>query len=200
MAAQMALPVDCQPNGKAPLAVTGPASPPRSRATEPLSMTPVRVSEVPDWVHRITLLGVFMVAGVTAVGSFEHIREFGLSVGEGWRASLAPFGVDGLGLVASMTMLGRRWNNQRIGALTWLALILALGVSIAANVASAQPTVEARLWAAWPPVGLFVTLKLLTQQIHVRGGAGVQPSAPHAKQPNTNVDGGEHEQDRVTKP
>ena len=77
-------------------------------------------------------------------------------------------------------MLVRRWAGQPAGLLAWAALVLSLGVSLAANVAAAEPTVEARLWAAWPPVGLLMAIELLMQQVKARGGPGVQTARPGA--------------------
>jgi hypothetical protein len=149
---------------------------------------PVVMSEVPRWVRRTTTAGVLVVALVAAVGSYEHMRALGVEVGEGWRAGLLPFSVDGLAVVASMTMLVRRWSGQRAGVLAWAALVLALGVSLAANVASAQPTLAGRLWAAWPPVGLLLALELALQQIKARGGPGLETVRPGASNP---FDGGD---------
>jgi hypothetical protein len=59
-----------------------------------------------------------------------------------------------------------------------VALLLGLGASLAANVAAAEPTVQGRLVAAWPPIGLLLAYELLMQQIKGRGGLGVQPSGP----------------------
>ncbi len=138
------------------------------------------VAPAPRWVRRTTTAGVLVVALVAALGSYEHMRALGVEVGEGWRAGLLPFSVDGLGVVAAMTMLVRRWAGQPVGFLAWTALVLSLGVSLAANVAAAEPTVEARLWAAWPPVGLLMAIELLMQQIKARGGPGVHPTRPGA--------------------
>jgi hypothetical protein len=64
-----------------------------------------------------------------------------------------------------------------------MALLLGLGASLAANVAAAEPTVQGRLVAAWPPVGLLLSYELMLQQIKGRGGPGVQPSAPMPCEP-----------------
>jgi hypothetical protein len=143
----------------------------------------VVLSEVPRWVRRTTTAGVLVVALVAAVGSYEHMRTLGVEVGEGWRAGLLPFSVDGLAVVAAMTMLVRRWSGQRVGLLAWTALIMSLGVSLAANVAAAEPTVEARLWAAWPPLGLLMAIELLMQQIKARGGPGLETVRPGVSNP-----------------
>ncbi len=190
MAAQMVLPVG-RSNGAS--AFRPPARPPAGPADNPAPDVapppaavaasqpgPVSVAPAPRWVRRTTTAGVLVVAIVAALGSYEHMRALGVEVGEGWRAGLLPFSVDGLGVVAAMTMLVRRWAGQPVGFLAWTALVLSLGVSLAANVAAAEPTVEARLWAAWPPVGLLMAIELLMQQIKARGGPGVHPTRPGA--------------------
>jgi Protein of unknown function (DUF2637) len=155
--AQMALPIEV---GARPRLRPAPAPAPAARkapeapAAAVEGHVPVTVAPAPRWVRRTTTAGVLVVAVVAALGSYEHMRALGVEVGEGWRAGLLPFSVDGLGVVAAMTMLVRRWAGQPAGFLAWTALVLSLGVSLAANVAAAEPTVEARLWAAWPPVGL----------------------------------------------
>jgi hypothetical protein len=138
----------------------------------------VSVAAVPVWVQRVTTGAVLSVALVAAIASYEHMRALAELAGEGWRSWLLPISVDGLAVAASMTMLVRRRAGLSAGALAWVALLLGLGASLAANVAAAEPTVQGRLVAAWPPVGLLLSYELLMQQIKARGGAGVQPSAP----------------------
>jgi hypothetical protein len=83
-----------------------------------------------------------------------------------------------------MTMLVRRRADQSAGVLPWVALLLGLGASLAANVAAAEPTVVGRLVAAWPPVGLLLSYELLLQQSNgTGGGPGVQTVRPDAVQP-----------------
>jgi hypothetical protein len=152
-------------------------SPQANRVVEDVGQA-VLVAAVPVWVQRVTTGAVLAVALVAAIASYEHMRALADLAGEGWRAWLLPISVDGLAVAASMTMLVRRRAGLPAGALTWVALLLGLGASLAANVAAAEPTVQGRLVAAWPPVGLLLSYELLMQQIKARGGAGVQPSAP----------------------
>jgi hypothetical protein len=127
---------------------------------------------------------VLSVALVAAIASYEHMRALAELAGEGWRSWLLPISVDGLAVAASMTMLVRRRAGLPAGALAWVALLLGLGASLAANVAAAEPTVQGRLVAAWPPVGLLLSYELLMQQIKARGGPGVHPSAPVLSTPS----------------
>jgi hypothetical protein len=150
--------------------------------------TTATIVGVPVWVRRITTASVLAVAAVAAVASYEHMRALAALAGEGWRSWLLPISVDGLAVAASMTMLVRRRAGQPAGVLPWVALLLGLGASLAANVAAADPTLVGRLVAAWPPVGLLLSYELLLQQINRTGdGPGVLTVRPGAVQP---LDGG----------
>jgi hypothetical protein len=193
--AQMALPVDRRngasahrPTPPPAVVVTPPLSPPPAVAVGAATPWPVAVAEVPGWVRRVTTAAVLAVALVAALTSYEHMRALAELAGEGWRSWLLPISVDGLAVAASMTMLVRRRAGERAGVLAWAALLLGLGASLAANIAAAEPTVQGRLVAAWPPVGLLLSYELLMQQIKARGGPGVQTVRPGASNPS---DGGD---------
>jgi hypothetical protein len=124
---------------------------------------------VSGWVRGTTTVAVLLVAVVAAVASYEHMRALAVVAGEGWRSWLLPISVDGLAVAASLTMLVRRRAGLPAGGLAWVALLLGLGASMAANVAAAEPTVAGRLVAAWPPVALLLAYELLMQQVGHRG-------------------------------
>jgi hypothetical protein len=189
--AQMALPVErrngASPRRPVPVVEAPPVEAPPAEVDQAVGGAgqviedqgkAVSVAAVPVWVQRVTTAAVLSVALVAAIASYEHMRALAELAGEGWRSWLLPVSVDGLAVAASMTMLVRRRAGLPAGALAWVALLLGLGASLAANVAAAEPTVQGRLVAAWPPVGLLLSYELLMQQIKARGGAGVQPSAP----------------------
>jgi hypothetical protein len=203
--AQMALPVErrngASPRRAVPLVEAAPAPAPPVEAPQVevpptvedkavVEAPPAGVHRVPGaaavsaWVQRVTTAAVLSVALVAAIASYEHMRALAELAGEGWRSWLLPISVDGLAVAASMTMLVRRRAGLPAGALAWVALLLGLGASLTANVAAAEPTVQGRLVAAWPPVGLLLSYELLMQQIKARGGAGVQPSAPVLSNPS----------------
>jgi hypothetical protein len=178
-ATQMALPVDRRNGASPPRPAPAPA--PVAAAAESRAVLPV--AGVPVWVRQVTTASVLAVAGVAAVASYEHMRALAELAGEGWRSWLLPISVDGLAVAASMTMLVRRRAGQSAGALPWVALLLGLGASLAANVAAADPTVVGRVVAAWPPIGLLLSYELLLQQHNgTRGGPGVQTVRPGAVQ------------------
>lgn len=162
-ATQMALPVDRRNGAPAPAtSVTHPVEPARLAPAAPRQFAPVVGAAV--WVRRVTTASVLAVAAVAAVASYEHMRALAEASGEGWRSWLLPVSVDGLAVAASMTMLVRRRSGLPSGVLPWVALLLGLGASLAANVAAAEATVVGRLVAAWPPVGLLLSYELLLQQ------------------------------------
>jgi hypothetical protein len=177
-AAQLVLPV-ARSNGASGRRPPTPASDAvveRATTTEQAAS----VVGVPVWVRRITTWAVLAVAAVAAVASYEHMRALASLAGEDWRAWLLPVSVDGLAVAASMTMLVRRRAGQPAGVLPWVALLLGLGASLAANVAAAEPTVVGRLVAAWPPVGLLLSYELLMQQHGDGSGPGLRTARPGA--------------------
>jgi len=115
----------------------------------------------------VTVAAVLLVATVAAIVSFEHMREVAARAGEQWRAWLLPLSVDGLVVAASMVLLTRRRAGLPGGRLAWAALLGGVGASLAANIAAAEPTVTARLVAAWPALAFAVAFELLLQQRRV---------------------------------
>ena len=114
---------------------------------------------------------VLLVAAVAAVVSYVHMATLAREAGEGWRALLLPLSVDGLVVAASMVLVTRRRAGVPGGGLAWAALLGGVGASLAANVAAADPSVTARLVAAWPALAFAVAFELLLQQ---RRGAVVR--------------------------
>ncbi|MGH3476664.1 MAG: DUF2637 domain-containing protein [Acidimicrobiales bacterium] len=194
--AQMALPMDRRngasahraPAPAAPVAVAPVVEPePVSAKVEGVAPVVAVEAPVPVLVRRTTTGAVLAVALVAAVASYEHMRSLAELAGEGWRSWLLPISVDGLAVAASMTMLVRRRAGLGAGALPWAALLLGLGASLAANVAAAEPTVQGRLVAAWPPVALLLAYELLMQQVKALGGPGLGTGRPGMSNPS---DGG----------
>lgn len=143
---------------------------PTSTSVPPMAVTPA--------IRRVTTAAVLVVAAVAAGASYDHQRQLAALAGEGWRAWLLPFSVDGLIVAASMSMLVRRRLGQTASPLAWIAFLLGGLASVAANVAAADPTLLGRLVAAWPPIALLVSYELLLQQ--VRTPASVPAVRPPA--------------------
>lgn len=102
----------------------------------------------PSWKDVVIIVVVALVAGAASYG---HMYEVALMGGEStWIARVFPITVDGLVLAALRRGDAGKW---------WLRL--ALAVSVAANVAAADPTPTGWAVAAWPPLALLGTHKLL---------------------------------------
>lgn len=117
-------------------------------------------------LRYVTNAAVAIVALVAAATSYSHMHALALEAGESdLVAFVLPLSVDGLVVAATMTILSAR---GKAGVLPWLALLLGLGASLAANVGAAEPTVVGRLVAAWPPVALALAFEMLLRQTRER--------------------------------
>ncbi|MFB4278933.1 DUF2637 domain-containing protein [Nonomuraea sp. MTCD27] len=76
-------------------------------------------------------------------------------------ATLIPLAVDGTILAASMVLLSASRQGTRGGVLPWVLLIASSLASIGANVAVAEPTVNARVIAGWPSLALIGAYEML---------------------------------------
>jgi len=107
-------------------------------------------------------IGVGIVAASAAIVSFYHVQKLARSAGEPEiTAWLLPLSIDGAIAAAAAVILADSRANRRPTLLTWLMLCLGLGASLAANIASAEPTWTARAIAAWPPIALALGIEVL---------------------------------------
>lgn len=113
------------------------------------------------WVRRSCAL---VVAAVAAYSSYAHQRHFALDGGaDQVSAALWPLSVDGLVVLASLGLVRARADQARRARLTlWLAFLLGVAVSLAANIAAA-PTLgwQPVLVAGWPPLALLLAVELV---------------------------------------
>lgn len=135
---------------------TGGARPGEFGSQLPNGTAPAAVS-VPRQVERHGWLDTaitLVVAAVAAAASYGHMAHVATLAGEPlWLARAFPITVDGLVLAAIRRGESGRW---------WL--VLGLVVSVGANVLAQYPaTVEqlAPAIAAWPPIALYGTHRLL---------------------------------------
>jgi Protein of unknown function (DUF2637) len=103
------------------------------------------------WVRRGCAL---LVAAVAAYSSYAHQRHFALVGGaDQISAALWPLSVDGLVVLASLGLVrARSSTTMRARLALWVAFLLGVAVSLAANIAAA-PTLSWQpvLVAGWPP-------------------------------------------------
>jgi hypothetical protein len=106
---------------------------------------------------RLTgIISVALVATVAAIVSYTHMQIVAEQAGQGWKSWLLPLSVDGLLVGASLVLYVRR-NNIR----AWIAVIAGILVSLAANLAAAEPTLISRLVSAWPAIALALSYETL---------------------------------------
>ncbi|XVQ07436.1 DUF2637 domain-containing protein [Spirillospora sp. CA-255316] len=117
-------------------------------------------------IRSASTVSVIVLAGIAAVISYKHMYQLVLRYGEtSWTAALLPVSVDGMIVVASMSLLVDSRQGRRSGLLPWTLLVLGSAASLAANVAVAEPSVVGRLIAAWPSCALIGAYELLMRQI-----------------------------------
>src|SRR3954452_11082657 len=127
---------------------------------------------------RTASFGVLLVAATAAVISFSHVRALALRAGESELTSwLLPVSIDGAVVAAVSVLLADSRAGRRPAPLTWLLLALGLAASLAANVASAEPTATARAGAAWPPVALALGIEVLAGLARRSDLRGTHPTA-----------------------
>ncbi|MFI7536707.1 DUF2637 domain-containing protein [Streptosporangium sp. NPDC049376] len=117
-------------------------------------------------IQRTTIACVALLAVIAAVVSFRHMHELCLRHGEDRLAAvLIPLTVDGIIVVASMSILLANRYGSRGGALAWALLVVGSLASLGADIAVAEPGLIGRVIAAWPSVALIGSYELLMSQI-----------------------------------
>jgi hypothetical protein len=121
-----------------------------------------------------------MVAGVAGFSSYRHIVEVAQRAGEHQAvAAVLPLSIDGLIVVGTMAMVEDKRAGRRPRLSARVALAFGVVATLAANIASAQPHLMARLVAAVPAVAFLITVEVLARQ----GRTGLQVSAEVSTEP-----------------
>ncbi|MDF5758374.1 DUF2637 domain-containing protein [Spongiactinospora sp. TRM90649] len=117
-------------------------------------------------IRSTTIASVGLIALIAAVVSYRHMHELCMRHGEDRLAAvLIPLAVDGLIVVASMTILLSSRYGSRGSPLAWTLLVAGSLASLGANVAVAEPGLIGRIIAAWPSAALIGSYELLMTQI-----------------------------------
>ncbi|WP_328869668.1 DUF2637 domain-containing protein [Streptomyces sp. NBC_00287] len=138
-----------------------------------------RRTDSETWLRRGCCL---VVASVAAYASYIHQRSFALQGGaDPASATLWPLSVDGLLLLATVGLLKPAHQvGRRARAVVWIAFLLGISVSLAANIAAAPAlTWKPVLVAGWPPVALLFSVELLAH----RSGDGLPTETIPSDQP-----------------
>jgi hypothetical protein len=140
-------------------------------------------------------LPVTVLAVIAGAGSFTHIRDTAAEHGQGGPMSWAVAVC--IDLTCVMAARERQRDKQQgvvTRRLSWPAVVLAGGVllSLAANLAQAQPTAWGRIVAAVPPAAFLVAVSMIERRAARRprliageDGAVGEPSAPGRPSPLT---------------
>jgi hypothetical protein len=138
-------------------------------------------------------LPVTVLAVLAGAGSFTHIRDTAAQHGQGGPMSWAVAVC--IDLTCVMAARERQRDKQAglpARRLSWPAVVLAGGVllSLAANLAQAQPTTWGRVVAAVPPAAFLVAVSMIERRAARRprpgagqDGAAGEPSAPGRPSP-----------------
>src|SRR5215472_5913712 len=133
------------------------------------------------WIRRTAATTVAGLAGIAGALSYSHMRQLAEAhANTGWHAHTLPLSVDGVEIVASLVLLADRRTGHRSGWLPWAALITGTAASLAANVATAQPSTISRIIAGWPALALLIAVKLLSGMLehHDTGGPSLSRPRP----------------------
>lgn len=131
---------------------------------------------------------VVVLAGIAAAGSFTHIRDTATEHGQhGWMSWAIAVCID----LTCVMAAGERQRDKRTGRasgrLSWPTLVLVGGIllSLAANLAQAEPTMWGWITAGTPAGAFLVAVSMLERRRTSRGPATAQPSA--ASSPDTSA-------------
>lgn len=112
------------------------------------------------------VVGVTVVALTSAIISYGHVRSLALDQGQTALAALLyPLSLDGAIAAAVAAILAKSRQGRQASMMTWLLLGLGLSGSLAANIASAEPTITARVLAGFPPLMLAVGIEVLASLV-----------------------------------
>ncbi len=78
-------------------------------------------------------------------------------------AYVLPLSVDGMLVVASAAMVEDKRAGRRVRWSARTAFAVGVAASVAANIAAAEPSLGARIVAAWPAVALLLVVEMLTR-------------------------------------
>ncbi|ASW55045.1 DUF2637 domain-containing protein [Plantactinospora sp. KBS50] len=129
-----------------------------------------------------------LVAAVAGFASYQHIYRVAITAGEHRSVSaVLPLAIDGLILVATLAMLDDKRNGRLPRMSARIALAFGILATLAANIASAQPTTVARMVAAVPAVSFMLAVEVLARSGKPIPAAAGQPATavPSAAVPST---------------
>ena len=122
---------------------------------------------------------VIVLAGIAAAGSFTHIRDTADQHGQhGWMAWAIAVCIDLTCVMAARERQRDRRLRRLVRSLSWPTVVLVGGIllSLAANLAQAEPTPWGWLTAGTPAGAFLVAVSMLERRSSVREPA--EPASP----------------------
>src|SRR5690606_20881787 len=109
-------------------------------------------------------LAAAVVALVAGAASFEHIASVAIGAGErAWDGYSLPFAIDGLIVVGVTAFIEHQRCGRRPRGIARVAVLVGVVATLAANVASAQPSPTSRLVALAAPVSFLLSVEVLSR-------------------------------------
>lgn len=116
------------------------------------------------WTRIAARAAAAVVALVAGAASFEHIASVAIVAGERtWVAYSLPLAIDGLIVVGVAALVEDQLRGRRTRVSARLAVLVGVIATLAANLASAEPTWTARLVALTAPVSFLLSVEVLTR-------------------------------------
>lgn len=126
-----------------------------------------------NWTKFAARAAAFIVAVVAGAASFSHIADVAIAAGERiWVAYALPLAIDGLIVVGVAALIEDNREERVPRKSARLAVLLGVVATLAANVASAEPHLEARLVAVAAPVAFLISVEVLTRSGRKKGIVG----------------------------
>jgi hypothetical protein len=105
-----------------------------------------------------------LVATVAGAASYSHIADVATGAGERpWVAFALPLSVDGLIVVGVSALLEDRRAGRVPRMSARVAVAVGIAATLAANIASAEPTWTARAVAVTAPIAFLLAVEVLTR-------------------------------------
>ncbi|MGA5758077.1 DUF2637 domain-containing protein [Nonomuraea bangladeshensis] len=127
---------------------------------------------------------VLVLAAIAGAGSFTHIRDTASQHGQtGWMSWAVAVCIDLTCVMAARErQRDKKHNRTRRGPISWPVLVLTGGIvlSLAANLAQADPTVWGWITAATPAAAFLIAISMLE-----RRATRPEPSTVPAASPST---------------
>lgn len=144
-----------------------------------------KAERVEGWVQALILV---VMGGMAGAASFTHVHDLTVEHGQpSWFGWVNAVVVELTSIAAGLEIRRRRRSGQPVAVIV-AVLVVAVGMSLAAQVALAQPSVWGWIVAALPALGFLTSIKIVlarTEPVQPRPiPADLEPPAPRLIDPD----------------